>query len=101
MLSRSPDHPALKKYASVGRLLARDTSLDDEHARAVLLDILAQWTEQLRLPRLGHFGVTRADLHDIFANSRASSMKTNPVALEDDEIARIPHFSGYRPQVSN
>ena len=89
LLSRSPDHPALKKYASVGRLIDRNPSLDDEHARAALVRILAEWTEELHLPRLGPFGVTRADLHHIVANSRGSSMKTNPVALEDDEIARI------------
>jgi alcohol dehydrogenase len=89
LLSRSPDHPALKKYAGVGRLIAGNPSLGDEHARAALLNILAEWTEELQLPRLGRFGVTRADVHQIVANSRGSSMKTNPVALEDDEIARI------------
>ena len=40
-------------------------------------------------PRLAHFGVTLADIPRIVANSRGSSMKTNPLQLEDSEIAAI------------
>lgn len=86
---RAPDSPALHKYAQVGRLLATDTCLGDELAVGRLLEVLAQWTERLSLPRLSRFGISEADLPAIVANSRGNSMKTNPVVLSDEEVAEI------------
>jgi alcohol dehydrogenase len=86
---REPGHPALEKYAQVGRLLSRQGQLDRDAAHAVLIDTLDAWTRELRLPELAHYGVTPADIPRIVANSRGSSMKTNPVWLEDSEIAAI------------
>jgi len=83
---RMPDHPALAKYADVGRLLAR-RPLPDMEARAALLDILEDWTRRLHLPRLGEYGVMEADVDRIVAHGRGSSMKTNPIVLTDAEIA--------------
>ena len=80
---------ALTKYAQVGRLLGRDGSLPEELALATLLEVLAGWTLRLNLPRLGRYGITRQDLPRIVANSRGSSMKTNPVVLNDGEIGAI------------
>lgn len=83
-------HPALAKYARVGRLFARK-HLDDAAARAALLQALAQWSESMRLPRLGEFGIGAADLAHIVAHCRGSSMKTNPVELNDAEVEGILH----------
>ncbi len=82
-------HPALEKYAQVGRLLSRQGALDQAAAHAALIDTLEAWTRELKLPRLSHYGVTPADIPRIVANSRGSSMKTNPVLLEDGEISAI------------
>ena len=87
--ARSPDHPALGKYAEAGRLLTRQSHATDEAACMALLDLMERWTAQLDLPRLGRFGVEEADVARIVANSRGSSMKTNPVELTDAEIAGI------------
>jgi len=38
---------------------------------------------------LSSFGITASDIPSIVADSRGSSMKTNPVTLTDDEIAAI------------
>ena len=86
---REPDHPALEKYAQVGRLLSRQGQLDRDAAHAALIDTLDAWTRELRLPGLTHYGVTPADIPRIVSNSRGSSMKTNPAWLEDSEIAAI------------
>jgi alcohol dehydrogenase len=43
----------------------------------------------MRLPRLSALGVAAADEARIVANSRGSSMKTNPVELTDAEIGQI------------
>jgi alcohol dehydrogenase class IV len=87
--TREPAHPALEKYAQVGRLLSEQGHLDQEAAHAALIDTLEAWTRELGLPTLAHYGVTPADIPRIVANSRGSSMKTNPVLIEDSEIAAI------------
>jgi alcohol dehydrogenase len=87
--TREPAHPALEKYAQVGRLLNRQGQLDQAAAHAALTDTLEAWTRALGLPTLAHYGMTPADIPRIVADSRGSSMKTNPVLLEDSEIAAI------------
>lgn len=87
--ARAPEHPALEKYAQVGRLLNRQGQLDQNTAHTALVDTLERWTQELNLPKLAHFGVTPADIPRIVANSRGSSMKTNPVLLDDHEISAI------------
>jgi len=87
--ARAPEAPALEKYAQVGRLLSRRGDLARDAAHAALIDILDGWTRTLALPTLSHYGVGEADLPRIVAHSRGSSMKTNPVVLDDAEIAAI------------
>lgn len=83
--ARAPSNPALDKYARAG-LLLDDTEQDGLKS---LIASLENWTQRLHLPRLGKFGVTQADVDHIVANSRGSSMKTNPILLSDAEIADI------------
>ncbi len=86
---RMPGSDALWKYAHVGKVLARNMALDDVAGREALLQTLTQWTEQLGLPRLSSYGMTQTDIPHVVANCRGSSMKTNPVALTDQEVAAI------------
>lgn len=86
---RVPASPALHKYAELGRLLTGKPELDDEQARAALLELLSDWTARLDLPRLGQYGLTRTDIPHVVAHCRGSSMKTNPVALTDEEVGAI------------
>jgi len=85
----APGAPALARYADAGRILAGRPDLADDTARATLLAELDAWTESLGLPRLADYGVGPADLPPLVAESRGSSMRTNPVTLEDAEIAGI------------
>ncbi len=89
LLTRAPQHPALHKYAEVGRLLAGKREIDDLAAQRALVAVLEDWTKRMSLPLLSDFGVTSRDIPRIVANSRGSSMKTNPIILTDDEIADI------------
>ena len=86
--NRQPDNPALPRYAEVGRLLAGKT-LSDIESIQTLLETLEDWTRRLNLPRLGTYGVKESDIDHIVANSRGSSMKTNPIELTDTEIGQI------------
>ncbi len=80
---------AARKYAQAGRILANSPELDAAQAHEKLLEILEHWSQQMPLPRLSHYKVQPEDFARIVANSRGSSMKTNPVVLEDPEIQEI------------
>lgn len=89
MREREPNNPALGKYAQVGRLLLEQDELDDLTASSALVDLLSGWSESLQLPRLSRYGISKADIPKIVANSRGSSMLTNPIVLTDAEIETI------------
>ena len=89
LAARAPGSPALVRYGDAGRILAGDGTLTDEHARDALLATLDTWTSALRVPRLADFGAARRDLPGLVAESRGSSMRTNPVVLTDGEITGI------------
>ena len=89
MLDRDNDNRALSRYAQVGRLFTGKHHQSDREAHQRLLALLTEWTEQLSLPRLSHYGVKQDDLALVVENSRGSSMKTNPVVLSDHEVMSI------------
>ncbi|MEQ1529826.1 MAG: iron-containing alcohol dehydrogenase [Methylococcales bacterium] len=89
MQAREANNPALSKYAQVGRLLTDRNDVDDAQARCLLAELLAEWSEQLQLPRLNIYGIRSTDFPHIVANSRGSSMQTNPIVLTDAEITDI------------
>ena len=92
MLKRDSENGSLKKYAAVGLLLsgrdAHELKRRDDRLN-ILVQILNQWTNEMKLKRLGQFGVKEEDLDKIVANSRGNSMQTNPIKLEDAEIRSI------------
>jgi alcohol dehydrogenase len=88
---REPGNSALGRYAELGRLLGGSgaAALTDGEARAALVQLLEDWRARLAVPRLSAYGITAADIPAVVADSRGSSMKTNPIVLTDDEIAAI------------
>lgn len=86
---RQPDAMALQKYAQVAKLFTGQEYASAERACQGLVDYLTQLTETLALPRLSVYGIGESDVARVVANSRGSSMQTNPVVLSDDEISRI------------
>jgi alcohol dehydrogenase class IV len=89
MQGRDPSNPALAKYANVGRLLTGQDEMDDATAHSVLTTLLSDWSERLELPRLHCYDIAETDFPLIVANSRGSSMLTNPIILTDAEIRDI------------
>ena len=88
LIERDPASPALAVYARAGALVLSD-NLHGNDALDALVRTLRDWTERLELPRLGTFGVSESDVERIVANSRGSSMQTNPVVLSDKEIGEL------------
>jgi alcohol dehydrogenase len=89
MRDREPGNKALAKYAYAAEILCQQQFHDEKVAYAALIQLLGDWTQELELPRLSHFGVSEAGLDKVVAHSRGSSMKTNPVVLTDMEISQL------------
>jgi alcohol dehydrogenase len=86
---RNPRGPALRRYAEIGRLLNGDPGLGLDEAADALVAWLAGLATGLGLPRLGDVGVGDADIPTLVAESRGSSMRSNPIVLADAEIETI------------
>ena len=84
--ARAATSPALDKYVMAAEILCRQSFSSREAAWRALVNLLAEWTERLELPRLGDYGLRPEALDHVVAHSRGSSMQTNPVVLTDDEI---------------
>lgn len=89
MLAREPENKALAKYRQLAEILCGEAHRDPEPAYRALIDLLSRWTAELMLPRLSHYGLQETGLDKVVANSRGSSMKTNPIVLTDKEIKHI------------
>lgn len=84
--ARAPEHPALQRAGELACLL---TGRPDAEAEAGI-SWLADLTAALSIPGLGSYGLTEAAIPEVVvAAQRASSMRGNPLALSDDEVAEI------------
>ena len=83
---RAPDGAALGRFAELAALLTGRPQAIAEEGIAALTDLC----RALEVPGLARYGVSSADVPTLVAKARvASSMKGNPVALTDDELAAI------------
>ncbi|MFT4297013.1 MAG: iron-containing alcohol dehydrogenase [Micropruina sp.] len=81
---REPEHPALGRYAEAGALLSGTAGVQ------ALLDWLAETVRELDVPTLGELGVTSGQYPQICRQAAAaSSMKGNPIVLEEAELEAI------------
>ena len=84
--ARLPTSPALERYEEAARLLTARSDARAEEGAAWLQALVAE----LRVPSLGSYGVRSEDVGAVVAQAtRASSMRGNPVALTDEELARV------------
>ncbi len=78
--------PALKKYSSLGRLFLDDEGKSSTYYIDGFLEYLRKLCEELRLPRLGQYGIEEKDLGAI---SSITELKNNPVILTVDDLTEI------------
>ena len=84
---RDPEHPAVERMARVGRLMPGGSHLSDNSAAVDhLTESLGQWVEELKIARLGDYGITHGDLDRIVD---AANNRNNPVALTPSEIKTL------------
>lgn len=89
LTERGSDTRFLEKYASVSEMLTGRDGYPMEQSLTLLVETLWDLTERLSLPKLSAFGVGKQDVDQLVAESRGSSMRTNPIVLTDDEVAEI------------
>jgi len=83
---RDPRSHALRRYYTVGRLLA-----GNGHATAnVGIEWIRKLVSDFKIPRLGAQGIKPEHTDEIVKNAmNASSMKANPIALTEAELGEI------------
>ena len=83
---RAPDHPALRRYDEVARILTGKPSATSGDG-VVWIQELCQ---ALAIPALSVYGMTAADIPNVAEKAaQASSMKGNPIVLTMDEMQEI------------
>ncbi len=99
--AREASSPALTNFAFLGRLMAGSggpggsgagsgvSFASDAEARAWLVRYLDRLTSHLAVPGLSAFDISEASIPAVVADSRGSSMRTNPILLTDEEIGQI------------
>jgi len=79
------------RFAQVSEALTGKRFVDRTASADAGLATLQRLQHSLAIPRLGRFGVRDADVPQIVAGARGSSMRYNPVELPDDVLAAILH----------
>jgi alcohol dehydrogenase class IV len=84
--ARAPQHPALPRFREVAVLLTGNPRAQAEDGIAWVRELC----QALHVPGLSHYGMGKADTPELVAKAKvASSMKSNPIQLADDELASI------------
>ncbi len=83
---RAPDSPALARFDEIARMVTGNGSAKAADGVAWIRELC----DALALPGLRHYGLTEADFPAAIAKAqKASSMKGNPIELEDAELHAI------------
>jgi alcohol dehydrogenase class IV len=83
---RDEQSPVLHRYQEIAVLLTGDSTATVEDGIAWIEDLC----EELKIPRLGSYGIQEQDILDLVENGKnASSMKANPISLTSDELVTI------------
>lgn len=88
--AQSVDHPVLRRYADVGRVIRGKPAMDDGQAIDACVQFCSDLLRQMSIPRLSRFGLSAKDVAPMVELAKkASSMRYNPVALDDGVLAGI------------
>lgn len=80
----------LEKYTRLAEIISNKTFPNMELAHKALVDFLKTLTQELKIPKLSEFGVLESDIPMIVKKAkRASSMKYNPISLDDTALSNI------------
>jgi alcohol dehydrogenase class IV len=79
----------LKKHAQIGALLEGKYTVEESKILnycSTLVNTLENWIENLKIDRLGKYGIEEKDINKIV---ESAGLKNNPVELDKEQIKRI------------
>jgi len=76
----------LTKYSKIGELFCNEKNKPELYYQSALAEALIKWIEELKIPKLGKYGLTKDDLEKIISKT---DNKNNPVDLNKDDLAGI------------
>ena len=83
---RHPDSKSLERYKIIAQIL---TNKPDARAEDVI-EWIQQLCKSLKIPSLNKLGLMKDDFPEAITKARkSSSMRGNPIGLEDTELAEI------------
>jgi alcohol dehydrogenase class IV len=97
-LEKTPDHPVLKRYAGVGRLLAANSTegdsqnlkMSDAEARQAGVSFVKALVKEFEIPKLSTYGLAEAHVPEMVTLAqKANSMRYNPVALSEQALSEV------------
>jgi len=83
---RSGNPEAMNKYMRLGRLFLDADRKPDDYYIDGFVEYLRKISDDLKLPRLGQYGIKEEDLEPI---CRITELKNNPVKLNTDDLIEI------------
>lgn len=87
---RQPQSEVLTRYATVGRVLTGQRQVTDEVAIDAAISFIQTLVAHMQIPRLREFGIKEQAVPQIVPLARkSSSMRYNPIVLNDQELAGI------------
>ena len=81
--TKQKDSIALSKYATLGKLFVEKDYASDEGYINAFLDLLDEWTDKFKIPRLRNYGLAKEDFDKII---QATNSKNNPVKLQPEDL---------------
>ena len=82
----STNHGVRNKYIRLGKLFIDDDGKTDEYYIDGFVEYLRKLSDDLKLPRLGQFGIKEVDVEPI---CRITELKNNPVKLNTNDLIEI------------
>ncbi len=83
---REPQNPAIAKMAKLGELLCDELGHTQAYYCEALVEILENWTNQLKIPLLSEYGIQSKDFERIISKTRN---RNNPIELTPHEIRNL------------
>jgi alcohol dehydrogenase class IV len=86
LMEQNSNKDQIDKIVLLANLFFPDAELSNLDLIIKFSDLLTQWTNTLQIPRLGKYGVSKADVEQII---KITDLKNNPVKLSDSALKEI------------
>ncbi len=86
LFNEDPQNPAIEKYFKIAKLFVDEEQINKEKYIERFIEKLKVYTDLLKIPKLGKFGIDKSDIELIVNNT---SNKNNPYQLSKNDLIKI------------